>query len=164
MCQNQLKGQFGKMFGAPILRDEVWWEQWESLSMMGRPFPFMRKHSMFWPLHIWQPTTTRMVIGYTWPWNLVLYSNVDPHVWWFSPHVWWSTNKWYKLPNTFMANVFSCLFIVQLPYYPECLIISWVRLVMWDTWSMMVDLRHGSRTAAKRLGAGGPSPGGGPST
>ena len=27
----------------------------------------------------------------------------------------------------------------------------------------MVDLRHGSRTAAKRLGAGGPSPGGGPS-
>ena len=27
---------------------------------------------------------------------------------------------------------------------------------------MMVDLRHGSRTAAKRLGAGGPSPGGGP--
>ena len=25
----------------------------------------------------------------------------------------------------------------------------------------MVDLRHGSRTAAKRLGAGGPSPGGG---
>ena len=26
----------------------------------------------------------------------------------------------------------------------------------------MVDLRHGSRTAAKRLGAGGPSPGGGP--
>jgi hypothetical protein len=29
--------------------------------------------------------------------------------------------------------------------------------------SIMVDLRHGSRTAAKRLGAGGPSPGGGPS-
>ena len=29
--------------------------------------------------------------------------------------------------------------------------------------SMMVDLRHGSRTAAKRPGAGGPSPGGGPS-
>ena len=28
---------------------------------------------------------------------------------------------------------------------------------------MMVDLRHGSRTAAKRPGAGGPSPGGGPS-
>ena len=28
---------------------------------------------------------------------------------------------------------------------------------------MMVDLRHGSRTAAKRLGAAGPSPGGGPS-
>ena len=28
----------------------------------------------------------------------------------------------------------------------------------------MVDLRHGSRTAAKRLGAGGPSPGGGPSS
>ena len=28
---------------------------------------------------------------------------------------------------------------------------------------MMVDLRHGSRTAAKRLGAGAPSPGGGPS-
>ena len=27
----------------------------------------------------------------------------------------------------------------------------------------MVDLRHGSRTAAKRLDAGGPSPGGGPS-
>ena len=27
--------------------------------------------------------------------------------------------------------------------------------------SIMVDLRHGSRTAAKRLGAGGPSPGGG---
>ena len=26
----------------------------------------------------------------------------------------------------------------------------------------MVDLRHGSRTAAKRLGEGGPSPGGGP--
>ena len=26
----------------------------------------------------------------------------------------------------------------------------------------MVDLRHGSRMAAKRLGAGGPSPGGGP--
>ena len=26
----------------------------------------------------------------------------------------------------------------------------------------MVDLRHDSRTAAKRLGAGGPSPGGGP--
>ena len=33
---------------------------------------------------------------------------------------------------------------------------------MWDTWSIMVDIRHGSRTAAKRLGAGGPSPGGGP--
>ena len=31
---------------------------------------------------------------------------------------------------------------------------------MWDM-SIMVDLRHGSRTAAKRLGAGGPSPGGG---
>ena len=28
----------------------------------------------------------------------------------------------------------------------------------------MVDLRHGSRTAAKRLGAGGPSPGGGHSS
>ena len=28
--------------------------------------------------------------------------------------------------------------------------------------SIMVDLRHGSRTAAKRLGAGGPSPGSGP--
>ena len=27
---------------------------------------------------------------------------------------------------------------------------------------MMVDLRHGSRTAAKRLGEGGPSPGAGP--
>ena len=61
-----------------------------------------------------------------------------------------------------MGNVFSCLCIIQLRWYPECLIISWVRLVIWDTWSMMVDLRHGSRTAAKRLGAGGPSPGGGP--
>ena len=29
---------------------------------------------------------------------------------------------------------------------------------------MMVDLRHGSRTAAKRLGAGAPSPGGGPAS
>ena len=77
--------------------------------------------------------------------------------------VWWSTNKWYKLPNTFKGNVFSCLFIVQLPYYPECLIISWVRLVMWDTWSITVDLRHGSKTATKRLGAGGPSRGDGPS-
>ena len=61
-----------------------------------------------------------------------------------------------------MGNVFSCLFIVQLSWYPECLITSQVRLVMWDTWSIMVDLRHGSRTAAKRLGEGGPSPGSGP--
>ena len=61
-----------------------------------------------------------------------------------------------------MGKVFPCLFIVQPRWYPECLIISWVRLVMWDTWSITVDLRHGSRTA-KRLVAGGPSRGGGPS-
>ena len=36
--------------------------------------------------------------------------------------------------------------------------------IMGQASNVMVDLRHGSRTAAKRLGAGGPSPGGGPST
>ena len=33
------------------------------------------------------------------------------------------------------------------PIVSRMLITSWVRLVIWDTWSMMVDLRHGSRTA-----------------